>query len=72
MGCKGGCSLNSLLAKGSNNMNNLTDMHIRWRMHVHAFHTDVTKKYIAVRLHKAHWRYLLFTARFFGYGGPGI
>ena len=60
MGCKGGCSLNSLLAKGSNNMNNLTDMHIRWRTHVHAFHTDVTKMYNAVRLHKAHWRYQLY------------
>ena len=60
MGCKGGCSLNSLLAKGSNSMNNLNDMHIRWRTHPHAFHTDVTKMYNAVRLHKAHWRYQLY------------
>ena len=60
MGCKGGCSLNSLLAKGSNNMNNLNDIHIRWRTNPHAFHTDVTKMYNAVQLHKTHWRYQLY------------
>ena len=60
MGSKGGCSLNSLLAKGSNNMNNLAEIHIRWRTHRHAFHTDVTKMYNTVRLKKSHWRYQLY------------
>ena len=60
MGSKGGCSLNSLLAKGSNNMNNLAEIHIRWRTHKHAYHTDVTKMYNTVRLKKSHWRYQLY------------
>ena len=60
MGTKGGCSLNSLLAKGMNNMNNLVDIHVRWSTHMHAFHTDVAKMYNAVRLHKAYWRYQLY------------
>ena len=59
-GTKEGCSLNSLLAKGSNNMNNLAGIHIKWRTHKHAFHTDVSKMYNAVRLKKAHWRYQLY------------
>ena len=57
---RGGCSLNSLLAKGANNMNKLLDILIRWTMHHCVFHTDIQKMYNAVHLHKAHWRYQLY------------
>ncbi len=61
MTAKGGCSLNSLLAKGSNNMNVLNEIFIRWRTHPSVFHTDVTKMYNTVRLIKSHWRYQLLS-----------
>ena len=60
MAAKGGCSLNSLLAKGSNNMNALTEIFIRWRTHRSAYHTDVSKMYNTVRLVKSHWRYQMY------------
>ena len=57
---RGGCSLNSLLANGTNNMNNLISILIRWTIHRYAFHTDIAKMYNAVRLDKAHWRYQMY------------
>ena len=48
-----GCSLNSLLAKGTNNMNKLTVILIAWCLNLFAFHTDII-------LHKKHWRYQLY------------
>ena len=56
-----GRSLNRLLAKGKNNMNNLVEIVIRWSAHKFAFHTDVQKMYNTVRLREEHWcfqRYL--------------
>ena len=57
---RGGCSLNSILAKGSNNMNNLISILIRWLTHSFAYHTDIKKCYNSVRLHQSHWRYHLY------------
>ena len=50
-----GISLNDLLAKGKNNMNNLVDMILRWRTHLHAFHTDIQKMYNSVALNTNDW-----------------
>ena len=55
-----GCSLNSLLAKGTNNMNKLTVILIAWCLNLCAFHTDIAKMYNAIILHKKHWRYQLY------------
>ena len=55
-----GCSLNDLLAKGTNNMNNLIHVLIRWTTKIWGFHTDIQKMYNAVRLDKAHWLYQLY------------
>ena len=38
-----GYSLNSILAKGTNGMNKLVEIFIRWYSHKVAFHTDVTR-----------------------------
>ena len=51
-----GYSLNDLLAKGQNNMNNLIQILIRWTTKKWAFHTDVRKMYNAVQLEASHWR----------------
>ena len=59
-GTKGDCSLNSLLAKGANGINNLIGILIRRITCRHAFHTDISKMYNAVRLNKTHWRYQLY------------
>ena len=59
-GTRGGCRLNSLLAKGTNSMNNLIEILIRWTMRLYAFHTDIHKMYNAVRLDKSYWRYQLY------------
>ena len=59
-GTKGGCSLNSLLAKGANSLNKLVEILIRWTIHNHAFHTDIQKMYNAIRLDKMYWRYQLY------------
>ena len=40
-----GCSLNDLLAKGTNNMNNLIQVLIRWTTKLWGFHTNVQKMY---------------------------
>ena len=55
-----GCSLNSLLAKGVNNMNSLIGILIRWAVHFCAFHTDISKMYNRVRLDESHWRFQLY------------
>ena len=57
---KGGCSLNSLLAKGANSMNKLVEILIRWTIHIHAYHTDLSKMYNRVQLEKEFWRYQLY------------
>ena len=54
------CSLNDLLAKGTNNMNKLVEILIRWSMRAHAFHTDIQKMYNATQLDKSHWNYQLY------------
>ena len=59
-GTKRGCSLNGLLAKDPNVTNNLIGIVIRWITCKHAFHTDISKMYNAVRLDKTHWRYQLY------------
>ena len=59
-GTRNGDSLNSLLAKGSNSLNNLVEIAIRWRTHPHAFTTDISKMYNRVGLEPEHWRYQLY------------
>jgi hypothetical protein len=55
-----GCSLNSLLAKGANNMNSLIAILIRWTVHKHAYHTDIAKMYNKVHLDESHWRFQMY------------
>ena len=52
-----GFSLNDILAKGKNNMNNLIEIIIRWFSHSIAFHTDVTKMYNSIHLRKEDWTF---------------
>uniref|UniRef100_A0A7M6DQR2 Peptidase aspartic putative domain-containing protein n=1 Tax=Clytia hemisphaerica TaxID=252671 RepID=A0A7M6DQR2_9CNID len=52
-----GYSLNSILAKGTNGMNKLVEILIRWYTHRSAFHTDVTKMYNSVKLCSDYWCY---------------
>ena len=60
MSSNGACSLNSLLAKGSNSLNNLQAITIRWATYPHVFHSDVQKMYNRVRLDSSHWCYQLY------------
>ena len=55
-----GCSLNEILVKGINSMNNLVQILIRWTIRTWAFHTDVRKMYNAILLDKSHWRFHLY------------
>ena len=55
-----GYSLNDLLAKGSNNMNKLIQIMVRWLVYACAFVTDVQKMYNTVKLAEKHWCYQLF------------
>ena len=55
-----GISLNDILAKGTNNMNSLVEMIIRWLCKLYAYHTDISKCYNGVKLDKSHWRFQLF------------
>ena len=48
-------SLNDILAKGTNNMNVLVEIFLRWRSHRFAIHTDVQKMYNSVRLQEEDW-----------------
>ena len=56
----GASSLNDILPKGSNSMNNLNQMLLRWSVHKSAFHCDIQKMYNSVRLEKSHWCYQLY------------
>ena len=53
---KGGCSLNSLWAKGLNGMNKLINILIRWTVYKHAFHCDIQKMYNAIVLLSSYWQ----------------
>ena len=46
----GGCSLNSLLAKGVNSMNKLLEIVIRWTVWPFSFHCDIQKIYNTIFL----------------------
>ena len=48
-------SLNDILAKGTNNMNALVEVFMRWRVYASAFHTDVQKMYNSVKLEERDW-----------------
>ena len=56
----GGESLNSILAKGTNNMNSLQQILMRWMTHMFAFHTDIAKMYNHIWLENVHWQYQLY------------
>ena len=55
-----GSAINDILAKGANNMNNLVEILLRWFVKKFAYHTDISKCYNGVKLHKSHWRYQLY------------
>ena len=57
---RGGSSLNSLVAKDTNNMNNLIMILIRWIIHKQGFYTDISKMYNAIQLDKSHWRFQMY------------
>ena len=50
-----GYSLNSILAKGRNNMNKLVEIFIRWSVCKFGFHTDIQKMYNSVKLDEEEW-----------------
>ena len=56
----GGCSLNDVLPKGANSLNNLVEILIRWTIKPWAFHSDVRKMYNAVQLDREYWCYQLY------------
>ena len=56
----GGCSLNDILPKGSNNMNKLIEIITRWFIKPFGYHTDVSKCYNGVKIDKSHWRFQLY------------
>ena len=55
-----GYSLNDILPKGTNNMNNLVEIVIRWGIKNFGYHTDVRKMYNSVLLEKKFWRFQLY------------
>ena len=57
----GGYSLNSILVKGRNIINNIVQIFIRWKIRVAVIHNDVQKIYNTVKLQQEDWclqRYL--------------
>ena len=52
--------INKILAKGSNNMNSILEILLRWFIKAYVYHTDITKCYNGVKLHKSHWRFQLY------------
>lgn len=50
-----GTSFNDILAKGTNNMNKLLEIIIRWFSHPIAFQTDVQEIYNTVKLIEQEW-----------------
>ena len=59
-GTKEGCGINSLLAKGTNSLNKLVEILIRWTVYQYAFHTDIQKMYNTVRLDRDIGDYQLY------------
>ena len=55
-----GRSLNSLLPKGENRMNQLLQIVIRWLTLPFVLHTDVRKMYNTVKLNEKFWQYQLY------------
>lgn len=55
-----GVCINDLLAKGSNNMNELLIIFLRWRFWIFAYHTDIQTMYNRVSLRPEHWCYQLY------------
>ena len=57
---RGQTSLNSLLCKGRNSLNNLVMIILRWMCCPYVFHTDISKMYNTIYLDSKHWRYQLY------------
>ena len=55
-----GCSINEILPVGTNNMNNLIQILVRWQIKPWGYHTDISKHYNSVAMEKRHWRYQLY------------
>ena len=55
-----GLSINNILAKGSNNMNKLVEIVIRWFIKRVGFHTDISKMYNTLQLRDIHWMYQMY------------
>ena len=52
---RSGTSLNDILAKGTNNLNKLQEILLRWSIRRVGLHTDVSKMYNTVKLDPSHW-----------------
>ena len=50
-----GSSMNDLLPAGTNNMNSLVEIVIRWSMHSVAIHTDIQQMYNSIVLKENYW-----------------
>ena len=59
-GGSNGVSLNDILPKGANNMNNLVQILIRWIIDIWAFHTDIRTMYNRIKLLRPFWCYQLY------------
>ena len=57
---EGGCSLNDILAKGTNNTNRLVKILFTWTIRKQGFYTDIQEMYNSVRLEKSHWYYQMY------------
>ena len=57
---KSGYSLNDILPKGTNSMNNFIQIMLRWTIKRYGYHTDVRKMYNSVELDKKYWKYQLY------------
>ena len=55
-----GYSLNDILPKGTNNLNNLVEIILRWKIKKFGYHTDVRKMYNSVQMNKDFWRFQLY------------
>ena len=52
---RSGKSLNDILVKGSNSLNKMQEIFIRWSVHAVGFHTDVQTMYPSVDLREEDW-----------------
>ena len=52
-----GFSLNDILAKGTNNLNKLQEILLRWTVQPVAIATDIKKMYNTIKLEEEHWTY---------------